>query len=146
MADYVAGKADEYIETAGAVKLEGNKLTVTLTSEDGICTKDVVITVKSEKFDGTFTTAKMDAAKGAKVVFEGESDLDNELTKALVKSVEIVNKDGTLVYAIENVEDLEDGITATGTSTLTAGKEYTAVVTLLDGTQYSKTLEAQSGI
>ena len=88
----------------------------------------------------------MDAAKGAKVVFEGESDLDNELTKALVKSVEIVNKDGTLVYAIENVEDLEDGITATGTSTLTAGKEYTAVVTLLDGTQYSKTLEAQSGI
>ena len=146
MADYVAGKADEYIETAGTVKLEGNKLTVTLTSEDGICTKDVVITVKSEKFDVTFTTAKMDAAKGAKVVFEGESDLDNELTKALVKSVEIVNKDGTLVYAIENVEDLEDGITATGTSTLTAGKEYTAVVTLLDGTQYSKTLEAQSGI
>ena len=105
-----------------------------------------MITVKSEKFDVTFTTAKMDAAKGAKVVFEGESDLDNELTKALVKSVEIVNKDGTLVYAIENVEDLEDGITATGTSTLTAGKEYTAVVTLLDGTQYSKTLEAQSGI
>ena len=146
MADYVAGKADEYIETAGTVKLEGNKLTVTLTSEDGICTKDVVITVKSEKFDVTFTTAKMDAAKGAKVVFEGESDLDNELTKALVKSVEIVNKDGTLVDAIENVEDLEDGITATGTSTLTAGKEYTAVVTLLDGTQYSKTLEAQSGI
>ena len=146
MADYVAGKADEYIETAGTVKLEGNKLTVTLTSEDGICTKDVVITVKSEKFDVTFTTAKMDAAKGAKVVFEGESDLDNELTKALVKSVEIVNKDGTLVYAIENVEDLEDGITATGTSTLTAGKEYTAVVTLPDGTQYSKTLEAQSGI
>ena len=146
MADYVAGKADEYIETAGTVKLEGNKLTVTLTSEDGICTKDVVITVKSEKFDVTFTTAKMDAAKGAKVVFEGESDLDNELTKALVKSVEIVNKDGTLVYAIENVEDLDDGITATGTSTLTAGKEYTAVVTLLDGTQYSKTLEAQSGI
>ena len=146
MADYVAGKADEYIETAGTVKLEGNKLTVTLTSEDGICTKDVVITVKSEKFDVTFTTAKMDAAKGAKVVLEGESDLDNELTKALVKSVEIVNKDGTLVYAIENVEDLEDGITATGTSTLTAGKEYTAVVTLLDGTQYSKTLEAQSGI
>ena len=146
MADYVAGKADEHIETAGTVKLEGNKLTVTLTSEDGICTKDVVITVKSEKFDVTFTTAKMDAAKGAKVVFEGESDLDNELTKALVKSVEIVNKDGTLVYAIENVEDLEDGITATGTSTLTAGKEYTAVVTLLDGTQYSKTLEAQSGI
>ena len=146
MADYVAGKADEYIETAGTVKREGNKLTVTLTSEDGICTKDVVITVKSEKFDVTFTTAKMDAAKGAKVVFEGESDLDNELTKALVKSVEIVNKDGTLVYAIENVEDLEDGITATGTSTLTAGKEYTAVVTLLDGTQYSKTLEAQSGI
>ena len=146
MADYVAGKADEYIETAGTVKLEGNKLTVTLKSEDGICMKDVVITVKSEKFDVTFTTAKMDAAKGAKVVFEGKSDLDNELTKALVKSVEIVNKDGTLVYAIENVEDLEDGITATGTSTLTAGKEYTAVVTLLDGTQYSKTLEAQSGI
>ena len=144
MADYVAGKAAEYIETAGTVKLEGNQLTVTLKSEDGICMKDVVITVKSEKFDVTFTTAKMDAAKGAEVVFEGKSDLKNTLTKELVKSVEIVNKDGTLVYAIENVEDLTDGITAIGTSTLTAGKEYTAVVTLLDGTQYSKTLEAQS--
>ena len=143
---YVAGQAADYIETAGTKKLEGNKLTVTLTSEDGICTKDVVITVKSEKYDVTFTTAKMDAAKGAEVVFEGESELGNKLNKTLVKSVEIVNKDGTLVYAIENVEDLADGITATGTSTLTAGKEYTAVVTLLDGTQYSKTLEAQSGI
>ena len=146
MADYVAGKAAEYIETAGTVKLEGNQLTVTLKSEDGICMKDVVITVKSEKFDVTFTTAKMDAAKGAEVVFEGKSDLKNTLTKELVKSVEIVNKDGTLVYALENVEALADGIKATGTSTLTAGKEYTAVVTLLDGTQYSKTLEAQSGI
>lgn len=146
MADYVDGKADEYIETAGTVKLEGNQLTVTLKSEDGICMKDVVITVKSEKFDVTFTTAKMDAAKGAEVVFEGKSDLKNTLTKELVKSVEIVNKDGTLVYALENVEALADGIKATGTSTLTAGKEYTAVVTLLDGTQYSKTLEAQSGI
>ena len=143
---YVAGQAADYIETAGTKKLEGNKLTVTLTSEDGICTKDVVITVKSEKFDVTFTTAKMDAAKGAEVVFEGKSDLKNTLTKELVKSVEIVNKDGTLVYALENVEALADGIKATGTSTLTAGKEYTAVVTLLDGTQYSKTLEAQSGI
>ena len=143
---YVAGQAADYIETAGTKKLEGNKLTVTLTSEDGICTKDVVITVKSEKYDVTFTTAKMDAAKGAEVVFEGESELGNKLNKTLVKSVEIVNKDGTLVYAIENVEDLADGITATGTSTMTAGKEYTAVVTLLDGTQYSKTLEAQSGI
>ena len=143
---YVAGQAADYIETAGTKKLEGNKLTVTLTSEDGIWTKDVVITVKSEKYDVTFTTAKMDAAKGAEVVFEGESELGNKLNKTLVKSVEIVNKDGTLVYAIENVEDLADGITATGTSTLTAGKEYTAVVTLLDGTQYSKTLEAQSGI
>ena len=143
---YVAGQAADYIETAGTKKLEGNKLTVTLTSEDGICTKDVVITVKSEKYDVTFTTAKMDAAKGAEVVFEGESELGNKLNKTLVKSVEIVNKDGTLAYAIENVEDLADGITATGTSTLTAGKEYTAVVTLLDGTQYSKTLEAQSGI
>ncbi len=146
MADYVDGKADEYIETAGTVKLEGNQLTVTLKSEDGICMKDVVITVKSEKFDVTFTTAKMDATKGAEVVFEGKSDLKNTLTKELVKSVEIVNKDGTLVYALENVEALADGIKATGTSTLTAGKEYTAVVTLLDGTQYSKTLEAQSGI
>ena len=146
MADYVDGKADKYIETAGTVKLEGNQLTVTLKSEDGICMKDVVITVKSEKFDVTFTTAKMDAAKGAEVVFEGKSDLKNTLTKELVKSVEIVNKDGTLVYALENVEALADGIKATGTSTLTAGKEYTAVVTLLDGTQYSKTLEAQSGI
>ena len=143
---YVAGQAADYIETAGTKKLEGNKLTVTLTSEDGICTKDVVITVKSEKYDVTFTTAKMDAATGAEVVFTGESDLGNPLNKTLVKSVEIVNKEGTLVYAIENVEDLADGITATGTSTLTAGKEYTAVVTLLDGTQYSKTLEAQSGI
>ena len=143
---YVADQAADYIETAGTVKLEGNQLTVTLKSEDGICTKDVVITVKSEKFDVTFTTAKMDAAKGAEVVFEGKSDLKNTLTKELVKSVEIVNKDGTLVYALENVEALEDGIKATGTSTLTAGKEYTAVVTLLDGTQYSKTLEAQSGI
>ena len=146
MADYVDGKADKYIETAGTVKLEGNQLTVTLKSEDGICMKDVVITVKSEKFDVTFTTAKMDAAKGTEVVFEGKSDLKNTLTKELVKSVEIVNKDGTLVYALENVEALADGIKATGTSTLTAGKEYTAVVTLLDGTQYSKTLEAQSGI
>ena len=146
MADYVDGKADKYIETAGTVKLEGNQLTVTLKSEDGICMKDVVITVKSEKFDVTFTTAKMDAAKGAEVVFEGKSDLKNTLTKELVKSVEIVNKDGTLVYALENVEALADGIKATGTSTLTAGKEYTAVVTLLDGTQYSKTLKAQSGI
>ena len=146
MADYVDGEADKYIETAGTVKLEGNQLTVTLKSEDGICMKDVVITVKSEKFDVTFTTAKMDAAKGAEVVFEGKSDLKNTLTKELVKSVEIVNKDGTLVYALENVEALADGIKATGTSTLTAGKEYTAVVTLLDGTQYSKTLEAQSGI
>ena len=143
---YVAAQAADYIETEGTKKLEGNKLTVTLTSEDGICTKDVVITVKSEKYDVTFTTAKMDAATGAEVVFTGESDLGNPLNKTLVKSVEIVNKEGTLVYAIENVEDLADGITATGTSTLTAGKEYTAVVTLLDGTQYSKTLEAQSGI
>ena len=146
MADYVDGKADKYIETAGTVKLEGNQLTVTLKSEDGICMKDVVITVKSEKFDVTFTTAKMDADKGAEVVFEGKSDLKNTLTKELVKSVEIVNKDGTLVYALENVEALADGIKATGTSTLTAGKEYTAVVTLQDGTQYNKTLEAQSGI
>ena len=146
MADYVAGKAADYIETAGTKKLEGNKLTVTLESEDGICTKDVVITVKSEKFDVTFTTAKMDADKGAKVVFEGESDLDNELLSSLrsLSYLKLENNDGTLVYAIENVEDLTDGITAIGTSTLTAGKEYTAVVTLLDGTQYSKTLEAQS--
>ena len=143
---YVADQAADYIETAGTKKLEGNKLTVTLTSEDGICTKDVVITVKSEKFDVTFTTAKMDAAKGAEVVFTGESDLGNPLNKTLVKSVEIVNKEGTLVYALENVSDLNDSIQAIGTSTLTAGKEYTAVVTLLDGTSYSKTLEAQSGI
>ena len=143
---YVAGQAADYIETAGTKKLEGNKLTVTLTSEDGICTKDVVITVKSEKFDVTFTTAKMDAAKGAEVVFTGKSDLGTPLNKTLVKSVEIVNKDGTLVYALENVSDLNDSIQAIGTSTLTAGKEYTAVVTLLDGTSYSKTLEAQSGI
>ena len=143
---YVADQAADYIETAGTKKLEGNKLTVTLTSEDGICTKDVVITVKSEKFDVTFTTAKMDAATGAEVVFTGESDLGNPLNKTLVKSVEIVNKEGTLVYALENVSELNDSIQATGTSTLTAGKEYTAVVTLLDGTQYSKTLEAQSGI
>ena len=143
---YVAGQAADYIETAGTKKLEGNKLTVTLTSEDGICTKDVVITVKSEKYDVTFTTAKMDAAKGAEVVFTGESDLGNPLNKTLVKSVEIVNKEGTLVYALENVSDLNDSIQAIGTSTLTAGKEYTAVVTLLDGTSYSKTLEAQSGI
>ena len=143
---YVAGQAADYIETAGTVKLEGNKLTVTLTSEDGICTKDVVITVKSEKYDVTFTTAKMDAANGAEVVFTGESNLGNPLNKTLVKSVEIVNKDGTLVYALENVSDLNDSIQAIGTSTLTAGKEYTAVVTLLDGTSYSKTLEAQSGI
>lgn len=105
-----------------------------------------MITVKSEKFDVTFTTAKMDAAKGAEVVFTGESDLGNPLNKTLVKSVEIVNKEGTLVYALENVSDLNDSIQAIGTSTLTAGKEYTAVVTLLDGTSYSKTLEAQSGI
>ena len=143
---YVAAQAADYIETEGTKKLEGNKLTVTLTSEDGICMKDVVITVKSEKFDVTFTTAKMDAAKGAEVVFTGESDLGNPLNKTLVKSVEIVNKEGTLVYALENVSDLNDSIQAIGTSTLTAGKEYTAVVTLLDGTQYSKTLEAQSGI
>ena len=143
---YVAGQVADYIETAGTKKLEGNKLTVTLTSEDGICTKDVVITVKSEKYDVTFTTAKMDAATGAEVVFTGESDLGNPLNKTLVKSVEIVNKEGTLVYALENVSALNDSIQATGTSTLTAGKEYTAVVTLLDGTQYSKTLEAQSGI
>ena len=143
---YVAGQAADYIETAGTKKLEGNQLTVTLTSEDGICTKDVVITVKSEKFDVTFTTAKMDAAKGAEVVFTGKSDLGTPLNKTLVKSVEIVNKDGTLVYALENVSDLNDSIQAIGTSTLTAGKEYTAVVTLLDGTSYSKTLEAQSGI
>ena len=143
---YVADQAADYIETAGTKKLEGNKLTVTLTSEDGICTKDVVITVKSEKFDVTFTTAKMDAAKGAEVVFTGESDLGNPLNKTLVKSVEIVNKEGTLVYALENVSDLNDSIQAIGTSTLTAGKEYTAVVTLLDGTSYRKTLEAQSGI
>ena len=143
---YVAAQAADYIETEGTKKLEGNKLTVTLTSEDGICTKDVVITVKSEKFDVTFTTAKMDAAKGAEVVFTGESDLGNPLNKTLVKSVEIVNKEGTLVYALENVSDLNDSIQAIGTSTLTAGKEYTAVVTLLDGTSYSKTLEAQSGI
>ena len=143
---YVAAQAADYIETEGTKKLEGNKLTVTLTSEDGICTKDVVITVKSEKFDVTFTTAKMDAAKGAEVVFKGESDLGNPLNKTLVKSVEIVNKEGTLVYALENVSDLNDSIQAIGTSTLTAGKEYTAVVTLLDGTSYSKTLEAQSGI
>ena len=143
---YVAGQAADYIETAGTKKLEGNKLTVTLKSEDGICTKDVVITVKSEKYDVTFTTAKMDAATGAEVVFTGESDLGNPLNKTLVKSVEIVNKEGTLVYALENVSELNDSIQATGTSTLTAGKEYTAVVTLLDGTQYSKTLEAQSGI
>ena len=143
---YVADQAADYIETAGTKKLEGNKLTVTLTSEDGICTKDVVITVKSEKFDVTFTTAKMDAAKGAEVVFTGESDLGNPLNKPLVKSVEIVNKEGTLVYALENVSDLNDSIQAIGTSTLTAGKEYTAVVTLLDGTSYRKTLEAQSGI
>ena len=143
---YVAGQAADYIETAGTKKLEGNKLTVTLTSEDGICTKDVVITVKSEKFDVTFTTAKMDAAKGAEVVFTGKSDLGTPLNKTLVKSVEIVNKDSTLVYALENVSDLNDSIQAIGTSTLTAGKEYTAVVTLLDGTSYSKTLEAQSGI
>ena len=143
---YVAGQAADYIETAGAKKLEGNKLTVTLTSEDGICTKDVVITVKSEKFDVTFTTAKMDADTGAEVVFTGKSDLGTPLNKTLVKSVEIVNKEGTLVYALENVSDLNDSIQAIGTSTLTAGKEYTAVVTLLDGTPYSKTLEAQSGI
>ena len=143
---YVAGQAADYIETAGAKKLEGNKLTVTLTSEDGICTKDVVITVKSEKFDVTFTTAKMDATTGAEVVFTGKSDLGTPLNKTLVKSVEIVNKEGTLVYALENVSDLNDSIQAIGTSTLTAGKEYTAVVTLLDGTSYSKTLEAQSGI
>ncbi len=143
---YVAGQAADYIETAGTKKLEGNKLTVTLTSEDGICTKDVVITVKSEKFDVTFTTAKMDAAKGAEVVFTGKSDLGTPLNKTLVKSVEIVNKGSTLVYALENVSDLNDSIQAIGTSTLTAGKEYTAVVTLLDGTSYSKTLEAQSGI
>ena len=143
---YVAAQAADYIETEGTKKLEGNKLTVTLTSEDGICTKDVVITVKSEKFDVTFTTAKMDAAKGAEVVFTGESDLGNPLNKTLVKSVEIVNKEGTLVYALENVSDLNDSIQAIGTSTLTAGKEYTAVVTLLVGTSYSKTLEAQSGI
>ena len=143
---YVAGQAADYIETAGAKKLEGNKLTVTLTSKDGICTKDVVITVKSEKFDVTFTTAKMDATTGAEVVFTGKSDLGTPLNKTLVKSVEIVNKEGTLVYALENVSDLNDSIQAIGTSTLTAGKEYTAVVTLLDGTSYSKTLEAQSGI
>jgi len=144
MADYVAGKAAEYIETAGTVKPEGNKLTVTLTSEDGICTKDVVITVKSEKFDVTFTTAKMDATKGAYVVFEGESDLKNTLTKDLVKSVEILNKNGTPVYSLKNVTVENNWIKAEGTSTLSAGEEYTAVVTLLDGTQYSKTLEAQS--
>ena len=144
MADYVAGKAAEYIETAGTVKPEGNKLTVTLTSEDGICTKDVVITVKSEKFDVTFTTAKMDATKGAYVVFEGESDLKNTLTKDLVKSVEILNKNGTPVYSLKNVTVENNLIKAEGTSTLSAGEEYTAVVTLLDGTQYSKTLEAQS--
>ena len=49
------------------------------------------------------------------------------------------------MYALENVSDLNDSIQAIGTSTLTAGKEYTAVVTLLDGTSYSKTLEAQPG-
>ena len=143
---YVAAQAADYIETEGTKKLEGNKLTVTLTSEDGICTKDVVITVKSEKYDVTFTTAKMDAATGAEVVFTGESDLGNPLNKTLVKSVEIVNKEGTLVYAIENVSDLNDSIQAIGTSTLTAGATYTAKVTLKDGTVHTATLEAQSGI
>ena len=143
---YVANQAADYIETAGTKKLEGNKLTVTLTSEDGICTKDVVITVKSEKFDVTFTTAKMDAAKGAEVVFTGKSDLGNPLNKTLVKSVEIVNKEGTLVYALENGAEVNDAIQATGTRTLTAGATYTAKVTLKDGTVHTATLEAQSGI
>ena len=142
----MAENGADYIETTGTKKLEGDKLTVTLTSEDGICTKDVVITVKAETFKVTFTTAKMDAAKGAEVVFEGESELGNKLNKTLVKSVEIVNKDGTLVYALENVSELNDSIQATGTSTLTAGATYTAKVTLKDGTVHTATLEAQSGI
>ena len=142
----MAENGADYIDTKGTVKSEGNKLTVTLTSEDGICTKDVVITVKAEKFDVTFTTAKMDATKGAEVVFEGESELGNKLNKTNVKSVEIVNKDGDLVYALENVSELNDSIQATGTSTLTAGATYTAKVTLKDGTVHTATLEAQSGI
>lgn len=145
MADYVDGKAADYIETAGTKNLEGNKLTVTLKSEDGICTKDVVITVKSEKFDVTFTTAKMDAAKGAYVVFKGESDLGNKLTKDLVEKVEILNKNGTPVYSLKNVTVQNDWIKAEGTSTLSAGEEYTVKVTLIDGSDdYTKTLEAQT--
>ena len=142
----MAENGADYIDTKGTVKSEGNQLTVTLKSKDGICTKDVVITVKAETFKVTFTTAKMDATKGAEVVFEGESELGNKLNKTLVKSVEIVNKDGTLVYALENVSELNDSIQATGTSTLTAGATYTAKVTLKDGTVHTATLEAQSGI
>lgn len=142
----MAENGADYIDTKGTVKSEGNQLTVTLKSKDGICTKDVVITVKAETFKVTFTTAKMDATKGAEVVFEGESELGNKLNKTLVKSVEIVNKDGNLVYALENVSELNDSIQATGTSTLTAGATYTAKVTLKDGTVHTATLEAQSGI
>ena len=142
----MAENGADYIDTKGTVKSEGNQLTVTLKSKDGICTKDVVITVKAETFKVTFTTAKMDATKGAEVVFEGESELGNKLNKTLVKSVEIVNKDGNLVYALENVSELNDSIQATDTSTLTAGATYTAKVTLKDGTVHTATLEAQSGI